>query len=222
MAVGTTFDFDLPVDELIEEAFELVGSEFTSGIEYESAVRSLNFVLRTILNKNYPLSQQELVTINVSAGTTVPLAVSPEFIDIQDMVVRRNSIDYTMTRIDLYDYHKLPNKSLTGLPSQYAVNTKRDNLDLYPYLTPVSGDSFRFWAIRKTADVSADAPGQNVALSDKYHPALVFGLAAHLGAKRTGFPMDKLSYLESKYKEYLYDALMEDRNKSNMVIRIKR
>ena len=46
MAVSGTYDFNLDIDEVIQEAMEMIGGEDTLGHEPASARRSINLMLR--------------------------------------------------------------------------------------------------------------------------------------------------------------------------------
>ena len=51
MAVSGTYDFNLDIDEVIQEATEMIGGEDTLGHEPASARRSVNLMLRDWQNR---------------------------------------------------------------------------------------------------------------------------------------------------------------------------
>lgn len=220
MATSGTFSFNPTVDEIIEEAFEKVGGEFVSGIEAESAIRSLNYVLQHLSNKGYPLSKIDFTTVDVSSGTTLPISLGAQYLDVMNAVVRKDSTDYTMHRIDIWDYNRIATKSQTGIPTQYAVNKTRDDLEFYTYLTPTSGYQFRLYIAEQVEDV--DNLRQTLDIDPKYIPAVVYGLAFELAQKRAGYPGDKLAFLGQQYEIKLREVYLEDRNRSDLVISIDR
>lgn len=216
-----TYDFNLKVDEIIEEALEQVGGEFTSGVEYENAIRSLNLLLQNLMNEGYPISKIDLVSVPVSSGSTVPFSLGGQYLEVMDAVVRRNNTDYKMHRIDIWDYNALPKKTETGLPTQFAVNKRRDDLEFYPYLTPLSGDEFRLYCAERVQDVTVTAD-QILDINVKYLPVIVDGLAVSLAKKRQGFDPSRLAQMERSYEMKLRDVFYEDRNRSNFIIKINR
>ena len=51
MAVSGTYDFNLDIDEVIQEATEMIGGEDTLGHEPASARRSINLMLKDWQNR---------------------------------------------------------------------------------------------------------------------------------------------------------------------------
>ena len=56
------------IDEIIMEALERIGGKFNSAEEVDSAIRSLNYVLKDLMNRGKPLFTLELKTLDVVAS----------------------------------------------------------------------------------------------------------------------------------------------------------
>ena len=64
---SNTKSWSLQVDELITEALERVGGKFTSAEEVDSCMRSLNLVLKDLMNRGKPLFTIEQKVLNLTS-----------------------------------------------------------------------------------------------------------------------------------------------------------
>ena len=98
MALSGSTDFELAVDDYIEEAFERCGLEIRTGYDLKTAKRSLNLMLAEWANRG--LNQWTIVqrTQTVTEDDT-EYDLGTDVIDILSVVVRRSSTDYNMTRV---------------------------------------------------------------------------------------------------------------------------
>ena len=136
MATSGTTAFDLPIDEIIEEAFERTGMRGNrTGYELKSARRSLNIMFppRSWLgNRGVHLWKVKQATVPLVEGqaeynfandnSNFPSDLS----DILEAFVRNNTtatapVDTTLSKIDRSAYAALANKLSKGTPSQYYV-----------------------------------------------------------------------------------------------------
>ena len=133
MATSGTTTFDLPIDEIIEEAFERTGMRGNrTGYQLKSARRSLNIMFSEWGNRGVHLWKVKQATIPLVEGqaeynfandnTNFPTDIS----DVLEAFVRNNStatapVDTTLTKIDRSAYAALANKLSKGTPSQYYV-----------------------------------------------------------------------------------------------------
>ena len=71
MSTSGTTDFNLSIDDLIEEAFERCGMRMTSGYQLSSARRSLNLLFLDWANRGLNLWTIEESTIALTQGSRV-------------------------------------------------------------------------------------------------------------------------------------------------------
>jgi hypothetical protein len=130
MATSGTYNFNLDVDTIIQEASELIGGEAVLGNEVTSAKRSINLVLTDWQNRSINLWTVKTTAISVTTSVT-SYALTSSTIDILEAVVNRDNRDLGMIRISMEEYLQINNKSQTGRPSQYAIRRGRDNPELF-------------------------------------------------------------------------------------------
>src|SRR3990167_8159259 len=185
MAVATTSTFNLEIAEIIDEAFDRLGGEPLTGYDPITARRSLNLLLNDWINRGINLWTLELKTQTVTAGD-IDYTLDSDTVDILDAVLRRDGIDYPMTRLSLTEYNNIPDKDLSGLPTQWYLDRQRDAPILYIWLASEnSTDVVRYWRIRYFKDVNQSAV-QNADTPRRFLPALASGLAYYLCMKRAG------------------------------------
>ena len=122
---GTTV-FNLPFNEMAEEAYERCGIEMRTGYQLRTARRSLNLLTIEWANKGinlWTIEQGEILL--VTGQTTYPIPA--DTIDLLDTVIRQNQatsnqIDISITRISETGYITIPNKLAQGRPIQLWVN----------------------------------------------------------------------------------------------------
>ena len=98
MAVSSTFNFNLDIDDVIQEATEMIGGEQTLGYEPASARRSLNLMLKDWQNRGILLWSTEASVITVTASVS-SYALSDSTIDALQVIIKRRNTDLTLTRI---------------------------------------------------------------------------------------------------------------------------
>ena len=69
MAVSGTYNFNLDIDEVIQEATEMIGGENTLGHEPASARRSINLMLKDWQNRGVMLWSTSVSSLTVTAST---------------------------------------------------------------------------------------------------------------------------------------------------------
>ena len=120
MAVSGTYNFNLDIDQVIQEATEMIGGEQTLGHEPASARRSINLMLKDWQNRGVLLWTTETTAVTVAASTTT-YDLSSSTIDALEVVLNRDSTDLQLERISPEEYLLIPNKTQTGRPSQYSI-----------------------------------------------------------------------------------------------------
>jgi hypothetical protein len=118
--------FNLDLAELVEEAFERVGSELRTGYDMRTARRSLNLLFADWANRgvNMWTFEQDVITLTQGQPT---YALPDDTADILEHVIRTqanspsNQADLTITRISVSTYATLPNKLTQGRPIQVWI-----------------------------------------------------------------------------------------------------
>lgn len=137
MSTTGTTNFNLQLNEIVEEAFERAGAELRTGYELRTARRSLNLLTIEWANRGINLWTVEQGQIPMAQGQiTYPLPV--DTIDLMDMVVRTQSgidqTDININRISSSTYSTIPNKNAQGRPIQVWINRQTG----YSYLSNVT------------------------------------------------------------------------------------
>ena len=220
MATSGTYNFNLDIDEVIQEATEMIGGEETLGHTPASARRSINLMLNEWQNKGVLL--WSILTTAVTA-TSVETSLSDEILDTLAVTyaVSAASTDIALERISREEYHNLPNKTTTGRPTQYAITRGVNNIALFLYPTPdITTGILNIECFKQLEDVNKSA-GQNAQVPKRFLPALTCGLSYYLSMKRPGIPMDRIQMLKANYEEKLAFAMEEDRERASMYIKPK-
>jgi hypothetical protein len=124
MAITTsgTTSFNLPFNEIAEEAYERCGIEMRSGYQLRTARRSLNLLTIEWANRGINLWTIEEGEIQLVTGQ-IKYPLPADTIDLLDHVIRQNQgtanqIDISITRISASTYLQIPNKLAQGRPIQ--------------------------------------------------------------------------------------------------------
>ena len=204
MATSSSRDFDLDVAEIIEEAYERCGLESRTGYDLKTARRSLNIMFAEWANRGLNLWTVEQATQALTSGTA-SYNLTTDYTDLLEVVVRRSSTDFAMTRMSRGDYLNIPTKSQTGRPTQYYFDRRTTpSLTLWP--TPEnSTDSLVYYYVRRIQDVdtqinTTDAPF-------RFLPCVIAGLSYYLSVKKAP---DRVQLLKSIYEEEFQRASDED------------
>ena len=216
MATSGTYSFSMDIDEVIQEAMEMIGGEVTLGEEPRSARRSINLLLQDWQNRGIQLWTVGTTAVSVTTSVTT-YDLGAENIDVIEAVVNRDNIDLQLERISMEEYLKIPRKGQTGRPTQYAVRRERD----YPvvYLWPVpenNTDQIKFETVRYLQDVSRSS--QTADVSRRFYPCLTAGTAYFMSMKRPNVDMGRISLLKQEYEERLVRAQEEDKERASLHI----
>ena len=197
MATSGSTTFDLPIDEIIEEAFERTGMRGNrTGYQLKSARRSLNIMFSEWGNRGVHLWKVKQATIPLVEGqaeynfandnTNFPTDIS----DVLEAFVRNNStatapVDTTLTKIDRSAYAALANKLSKGTPSQYYVQ-RTVAPSIFLFQTPsssFSGSNFqlKFFYVARIQDAGAYTNESDVVY--RFIPCMTSGLSYYLSLK---------------------------------------
>ena len=211
MATSGTTDFNLNIDEVIEESFERIGRQVRTGYDLKSARRSLNLLLSEWGNRGVHLWKVINHSQNLTQGTTTYTAPANTS-DVLEAVFRNGDTDTTMTKISRSEYQAIPNKSSQGTPSQYYVRRNLSNVEISLYLTPnVTNTQINYNYIGRIQDVGVytnqpDAPF-------RFLPCMVSGLAFYLSQKKNP---QMTQTLKMYYEDELQRALTEDGQRTSV------
>ena len=118
-------DFNLDLNNLVEEAFERCGKELRTGYDLRTARRSLNLLTIEWANKGLNLWTIEPGQLILNQNQ-IMYALPNDTIDLLDMVTRtgtgQNQQDININRISESTYITIPNKNATGRPIQVWIN----------------------------------------------------------------------------------------------------
>ena len=220
MAVSGTYNFNLDIDEVIQEAMEMIGGEDTLGHEPASARRSINLMLKDWQNRGILLWSTSTTAVTVVASTT-SYDLSSSTINALEVVLNRSNTDIQLTRITPEEYILIPNKTQTGRPMQYSIRRSVDNpvMSVWP-IPENSTDVLKMEIVTELQDVNRSAI-QNADLPKRFFPCLTAGLSYYMSLKRTGVPSERINMLKVNYEETLARAMREDRERSSMFVRPK-
>jgi len=228
MAYKTTdsTDFNLDLNQLVEEAFERCGSELRSGYDLRTARRSLNLLTIEWANRGINLwtieQGSQVLTYNV-ADYDMPV----DTIDLLDHVIRtgtgQNQTDINISRISVSTYATIPNKNANGRPIQVWFQrktgaTSATNTVQYPqiHVWPKPDNSqtytFVYWRLRRMQDAGNGVNGQDIPF--RFLPCMVAGLAYYLSMKLPNVDPGRRAELKMDYEQQFQLAAEEDREKA--------
>jgi hypothetical protein len=220
MATSGTYNFTMDIDEVIQEAMEMIGGEETLGHEPKSARRSINLLLQDWQNRGVMLWTANSSVVSVAASVTT-VALSSATIDVLEAVYNRNNTDVQLERISMQEYLKIPQKGQTGRSTQYAVRHERGAPVVYLWPLPSqSTDQLKFELVRYMEDVNKSAV-QNADISRRFLPCLTAGLAYHMSMKRPGVEAGRIQMIKQEYEERLARAMEEDRERVSIFFKPK-
>ena len=222
MAVSGTYNFNLDIDEVIQEAMEMIGGEQTLGHEPASARRSINLILNDWQNRGILLWSTDTTTVTVAASTTTyDLASSALDALIVTYQPDSTSAETKLERKSFEEYNIIPNKYATGRPTQYTVKRNLANPTIHLYPIPDNSTGLlQIELIRQVQDVNKSFE-QNADSPVRFLPSLTSGLAYYMGLKRPGIPSERLTLLKANYEELLLRAMEEDKERASIYFKPK-
>lgn len=217
MTTSGTSNFNLDLTEIVEEAFERVGSEMRTGYDLRTARRSLNLLFADWANRGINMWTFEQGSQVLTSGVaTYPLPA--DTVDLLEHVVRTGAgssstqADLTITRISVSTYATIPNKLQQARPIQIWI--ERLNTPQFT-VWPVPDDSqtytLVYWRLRRIQDAGGGVNTMDMPF--RFVPAMIAGLAYYLAMKVPG-AMDRLNVLKQQYDEAWDLAATEDREKA--------
>ena len=217
MATSGVANFNPDLTEIVEEAFERVGSEMRTGYDLRTARRSLNLMFADWANRGVNMFTFEQGQQILTPGTAT-YDLPEDTVDLLEHVVRTGAgnastqADLTITRISVSTYATIPNKLSQGRPIQIWIerlNTPR--FTVWPVPDDTQQYILVYWRLRRI-----DNAGDGVNTMDmpfRFLPCMIAGLAYYLAMKVPG-GMDRLQVLKQQYDEAWELAATEDREKA--------
>jgi hypothetical protein len=217
MTTSGTSSFNLDLTEIVEEAFERVGSEMRTGYDLRTARRSMNLMFADWANRGLNMFTYEQGSIPLVAGQAT-YTLPTDTVDLLEHVIRTGAgnaatqADLTITRISVSTYATIPNKLQQARPIQVWIerlNTPR--FTVWPVPDNSQPYTFVYWRLRRIQDA-----GNGVNTMDmpfRFLPCMVAGLAYYLALKVPG-GAERLGILKQQYDEAWQLASEEDREKA--------
>jgi len=217
MTTSGVANFNLDLTEIVEEAFERVGSEMRTGYDLRTARRSMNLMFADWANRGLNMFTYEQGSIPLVAGQAT-YNLPTDTVDLLEHVIRTGAgsaatqADLTITRISVSTYATIPNKLQQARPIQVWIerlNTPR--FTVWPVPDNSQPYVFVYWRLRRIQDA-----GNGVNTMDmpfRFLPCMVAGLAYYLALKVPG-GAERLGILKQQYDEAWQLASEEDREKA--------
>jgi hypothetical protein len=219
MTTSGTATFNLPLTDVIEEAFERCGSELRSGYDLRTAIRSLNLLTIEWASKGINLWTIDTGTIPLISGTAT-YSLPADTIDLLDQVVRTGTgttqVDINLSRISSTTYATLPTKNTPGKPVQIWVDRQAQipQVTVWPVPNLTSTYTLVYWRLRRIQDAGTGVNTQDIPF--RFLPALIAGLAFHLSIKLPNADPQRITGLKAMYDEAFQLAAEEDREKASL------
>ena len=209
MTTSGSKDFELQVDDYIEEAYERCGLEIRTGYDAKTAKRSLNLLFADWANRGLNQWTIKQRTQALTASTN-SYNLGTDVIDVLSVVCRRSNSDLSVERLSRNDSFIIPSKTTEGRPSQFFLDRQvTPALKLFP--TPEnSTDTIIYEALIRIDD--ADTYTNTVDLPFRFYPCLAAGLAYYISMKQAP---ERIQMLKAIYEEEFERARTEDRDRSS-------
>ena len=213
MATSGTTDFNLSIDDLVEEALERCGMRPTSGYHLTSARRSLNLLFLDWANRGLNLWTIEKATYTLTQGIN-EISLPTDTVNVLEAIIRQSNqgvnTDVYIERISREDYLNVPDKTSEARPAQFYVErTNVPKVFFYPAANQTY--TFIYYRIRRIQDAGAYPNTSDV--NFRFLPCLTSGLAYQLSLK---FAPDRTPALKAIYEEDFLRAAMEDRDTASV------
>ena len=186
MATSGTVTFRPNIEEVIAEAFERCGidPQTQTGDRAVSARRSLNLLFSEWSNRGWNYWTVAYKTVTLVADQA-QYTLDAGLVDIINVVYRKvsgsTSSDQIVNRVAISDYNQLPDKTTSGVSSQYMLDRQyTPTMTVWPVPDNVN-DSIRYYGVFQIEDASAS--NQDADVPYRWSDAMCSGLAAKLAIK---------------------------------------
>ena len=224
-----TFDKTFSVDEIIEEAYERLGIQVSSGYQLKTARRSLNILFQEWGNRGihyWEVGEANIDLIEGQAeynffratGDGTSAVTNPAntygVADVLEATLRSNrtqttQTDSSLTKISRATYSALSSKLSKGTPAQFFVQRFVDKTTITVYPTADSSNASKdihFYYLKRIQDVDSTYTDATD-LPYRFVPCMVSGLAFYLSQKVNP---QLTQTMKLYYEDELARALSED------------
>ena len=232
-----TFDKTFAIEEIIEEAYERLGIQVSSGYQLKTARRSLNILFQEWGNRGIHYWEVGEANIDViegqaeynffrATGDGTSAVTNPAntygVADVLEATLRSNRTatnqsDSSLTKIARSAYSALSSKLSKGTPSQYFVQRFVDKTTITVYPTADSSNASKdlhFYYVKRIQD--ADSTYTDATdVPFRFVPCMVSGLAFYLAQK---FNPQLVQQTKMLYEDELARALSEDGSSTSVHI----
>lgn len=215
---GTT-TFSLDVDDIIEQALEPIGGDYTNANDQAKARRQLNLILIELQNKNVPLDKIEISSISLVDGQK-EYTMDGSISDVLEgsLKVVSDESESLLDRWSRQEYHQISKKNQDGRPTLFVIDRSRDGVKVTLWPTPDQTGkwSFEALAIKRIEDVTASY--QKIDLPYRYFPLLVSWLSYRLSMTKPKVPEEVRNRLRLELDAIMMDTFEEDRERVDFTI----
>ena len=224
-----TFDKTFAVDDIIEEAYERLGVQASSGYQLKTARRSLNILFQEWGNRGIHYWEVGEANIDViegqaeytfyrATGDGTSSVTNPAntygVADVLEATLRSNRTqttqsDSSLTKISRATYSALSSKLSKGTPAQFFVQRFVDKTTITVYPTADSSNASKdihFYYLKRIQDVDSTYTDATD-LPYRFVPCMVSGLAFYLSQKVNP---QLTQTMKLYYEDELARALSED------------
>ena len=224
-----TFDKTFAIEEIIEEAYERLGIQVSSGYQLKTARRSLNILFQEWGNRGIHYWEVGEANIDLiegqaeynffratSDGTSAVTNPANTYgvADVLEATLRSNrtqttQTDSSLTKISRATYSALSSKLSKGTPAQFFVQRFVDKTTITVYPTADSSNASKdlhFYYLKRIQDVDSTYTDATD-LPYRFVPCMVSGLAFYLSQKVNPQLTQTMKLL---YEDELARALAED------------
>ena len=224
-----TFDKTFAVDEIIEEAYERLGMQVSSGYQLKTARRSLNILFQEWGNRGIHYWEVGEANIDViegqaeytfyrASGDGTSAVTNPAdtygVADVLEATLRSNrtqttQTDSSLTKISRATYSALSSKLSKGTPAQFFVQRFVDKTTITVYPTADSSNASKdihFYYLKRIQDVDSTYTDATD-VPYRFVPCMVSGLAFYLSQKVNP---QLTQTMKLYYEDELARALSED------------
>ena len=232
-----TFDKTFAVDEIIEEAYERIGVQVSSGYQLKTARRSLNILFQEWGNRGIHYWEVGEANIDLiegqaeynffrASGDGSRAVTNPAntygVADVLEATLRSNrtqttQTDSSLTKISRATYSGLSSKLSKGTPAQFFVQRFIEKTTITVYPTADSSNASKdlhFYYIKRIQDVDSTYTDATD-VPYRFVPCMISGLAFYLSQKVNPQLTQTMKLL---YEDELARALAEDGSASSTYI----
>ena len=197
MATSGTTAFTLDLGDIMEEAYDLCGSELRSGYDYRGAKRALNLIFLEWQNKGLNLWKIEQATQTLTAGTNTYTLESS-----------------ALNRISRTEYNHQASKLLQSKPTQFFIDKGTSSNSIVLWATPDSAETYTLvYDYIKRIEDAGNVASNNADVPSRYLPCLTYALAYNLACKIPE-AQNRVAMIKQRYDELWNDVSDADRERA--------